>query len=471
MASRVGDPGPGVGYARGGIGHNGGPRLAIEAEFPEKLAFFLEPRRKLPSGQYELRGRFKVAYGGRGGTKSWACARALVIRGLAGGLRALCTREFQSSMKESVHQLIKDQIYLLGLQPKSEGGSGHYRVLDNEIRGPAGTFFMFKGLQDPEALKSAEGVDICWVEEARGVPSGSWEKLIPTIRKAGSEIWVTFNPELEIDSTYQRFVKSPPASAIVQKVTWRDNPWLTDELRAEKDELKAKDFDAYLTVWEGFCRVALEGAVYARELRKVTQENRICRFAINPAKPVYTFFDLGRSDLTAIWFVQIVGLEYRIIHYYHNNGHHFSHYLEYMEELKERLGLHYGTMWLPHDADSELLASKRTIRQQAKDANYDAKIVPKIGVADGIECARQIFPNCWFHEDETADGIDCLRHYHYEVDEAGNRKKNPEHDWSSNGADGFRYMGVALRESSITKPKPKPKRAVTVRPGRTSWMR
>lgn len=466
MAVAVADPGP-------GLGHNGGPRFQLDAgEYPELLEFFLIPRERIPgSAQYHPRGRYKVAYGGRGGMKSWACARALVIRGLKGGLRALCTREYQSSMKESVHQLIKDQIYLLGLQPKSEGGSGHYRVMENEIRGPAGTHFIFKGLQDPEALKSAEGVDICWVEEARGVPSGAWEKLIPTVRKAGSEIWITFNPELEIDATYERFVKNPPASAIVQKVTWRDNQWLTDELRAEKDELKAKDYDRYLTVWEGFCAVALEGAVYARELREALKEGRIMRGPIHSReKPIITFWDLGRGDLTAIWFVQIINFQYRVVGYYSNNGYVIGHYVEELQRRAREMHYIFGTVWLPHDAEHKLLGQKRTIKQQVEDAGFKVKITPKIGKVDGINAARTIFPLCFFDEDECAAGIDALRHYHYDVDDAGNRSTNPVHDWSSNGADAFRYMGVALKEEP-QKPKPKARAVSSVRSGPRSWMR
>lgn len=471
MALRAGDPGPGVGAAHSGIGHNGGPRLALEPEFPEILGFFLEPREILPNGKHDQRGRYKVAYGGRGGMKSWACARALVLRGLKGGLRALCTREYQSSMKESVHQLIKDQIYLLGLQPKNEGGSGHYKVLDNEIRGPGGTLFIFKGLRDPDALKSAEGVDICWIEEARNVSAGSWKKLIPTIRKAGSEIWVTFNPELEIDATYQRFVKDPPTGAIVQKVGWRDNPWLTEELRQEKDDLKAKDYDEYMNVWEGFCQVALEGAVYARELREALKDGRFMKGPIlDRTKPILTFWDLGRGDLTAIWFIQIVGFQYRVVGYYHNNGYVLGHYIQELQRRAHEMGYVYGVVWLPHDAENKLLGQQRTIKQQMEDAGYKVKIVPKISVADGINAARTIFPNCFFDEDECADGIDALRHYHYDVDDAGNRSKLPVHDWSSNGGDAWRYAGVAIKEDP-KKPVPKAKSPVKVRASRTSWMR
>lgn len=435
------------------------PAFHVKAQFPRKFRFLLESR-----------ARYKVAYGGRGGAKSWAFARALLIRGLEGGLRVLCAREVQSSMKESVHQLLKDQIKAMGLGPKGEGGSGHYKALDAEIRGPDGTLFTFKGLSDPEALKSTEGVDICWIEEARTVTKTSWLKLDPTIRKPGSEIWVSFNPELETDYLYDLFIKRiPPENAIVIKVTWRDNPWLPEELRVQKDQMRVADYDDYLWVWEGHCRVALEGAVYAKELRTMQTEGRICPVPLEKSKPVMTFWDLGRGDMTAIWFVQIVGLQYRVVHYYQAHGFVFDHYLAKLEELRQERGWFYGTHYLPHDADHKLLGARRTIRQQAEDAGHRVRIVQKLPVNEGINAARTIFTNCWFDEEHTSEGIACLRAYHYEVEDDGTRSKNPKHDWSSHGADGFRAMGVALKDDT-----PKPKLKTRARPkastGRQGWM-
>lgn len=428
------------------------PALRVKARFPRKFRFLLEEK-----------ARYKVAYGGRGGAKSWQFARALLIRGLEGNLRVLCTREVQSSLEDSVHKLLKDQIELMGL-------GDHYRVLKNAVRGPGGTEFIFKGLSDPEALKSAEGVDVCWIEEARTVTKASWLKLDPTVRKPGSEIWVSFNPELDTDYLYDLFVKKkPPPRSIVVKVTWRDNPWLSQELRDQKDHMRAENFDDYLWVWEGHCRVALDGAVYAKQLRQVQAEGRITHVPLLRSKPVHLFLDLGRGDMTAIWFVQIVGLEYRVLHYYQNNGEDFDHYLAVLAELAEERGWTYGTMWLPHDAEHKHLSAKRTIKKQAEDAEYRVRMVPNIKIADGIDAARTIFPMCWFDEENTSDGIACLRHYHYEVDGDGSRSKLPEHDWSSHGADGFRYMGVALRDDA-PKPKMKPKLRPPAPISRHSWL-
>lgn len=413
----------------------------------------------------EQKARYKVFYGGRNGAKSWQFARALLIRGTKGGLRVLCTREVQASLKESVKQLLTDQIKLLGLESL-------YRVLESEIRGPDGTLFMFKGLSDPEALKSAESIDVAWIEEARGLTEASWKKLDPTMRKAGAEIWISFNPELETDFVYRNFVIGPPPpSSIVVKVTFRDNPWLDDAIKIQIAHLKATDYDDFLWVYEGFCRVALDGAVYARELRAAMTEGRICAVPIEHTKPVLTFWDLGRGDMTAIWFAQIVGFQYRVLGYYQNSGYAFDHYLAHLQEEKERRKWFYGTHWFPHDAEARLLGAQRTIKQQAEDAGHRVRIVPTFpgAIAQGINAARTIFPNCYFDEGETVHGINCLRGYAYDVDKDGSRSKNPRHDISSHGADAFRMMGMSLKED-VPKIRTAPKGRVSLPSSRTAWM-
>lgn len=207
----------------------------IKVEIPEKLTFLFSPS------------RYKVAHGGRGGAKSWGFARALLIMAYQRPLRVLCAREFQNSIQESVHRLLSEQVDALGL-------SAHYSVLQSTIRGANGSEFMFAGLKsDPTKIKSAEGYDICWVEEAEKVSAQSWDILIPTIRKDGSEIWVSFNPHIETDSTYQRFIVNTPPNAVVAEISWRDNPWFPPELEKERAYLQQIDPEAYLHIWEGHC--------------------------------------------------------------------------------------------------------------------------------------------------------------------------------------------------------------------------
>jgi len=204
--------------------------------------------------------RYKVIYGGRGSAKSWSVARALLIRGAAGPLRILCAREFQNSLADSVHRLLSDQMEALGLAES-------YEVRKSGITGTNGTAIVFAGLRhNVSKIKSFEGADIVWVEEGQTVSKDSWDVLIPTIRKPGSEIWVTFNPDLEEDDTYQRFVVWPPENSFVREVNWSDNEWFPEELRAEKDHLKARDPEAYYNVWEGRCRSRVVGALWTREI-------------------------------------------------------------------------------------------------------------------------------------------------------------------------------------------------------------
>jgi len=208
----------------------------IEADFPEAMGFLLEGK-----------ARYRVAYGGRGSSKSWSVARALIVKAMESKIRILCTREVQRSIKDSVHRLLSDQIDAMGL-------GQYFDILQNEIRCTrTGSTFIFAGLANTttESVKSIENIKICWVEEAQTVSDRSWEVLIPTIRATGSEIWVTFNPSESTDPTYVRFIENPPPNAIVRKVNWNDNPWFPDELRQEKDYLYSIDPEAAEHVWGG----------------------------------------------------------------------------------------------------------------------------------------------------------------------------------------------------------------------------
>ena len=401
-------------------------------QFPAKLAFLFEPQ------------RYKVCYGGRGGAKSWGIARALLILGAKSSLRILCAREFQTSIKDSVHKLLCDQIDSMGL-------TGFYEITDKSICGKNGTEFFFVGLRNNVTnVKSIEGVDICWVEEAQTVSKLSWNVLIPTIRKEKSEIWVSFNPELETDETYQRFVLNSPENCKVVKINWSDNPWFPETLRLEKDALRDRDIEAYNTVWEGLCRQTVDGAIFAREMQMAELEQRITRVGYDATKPVHAVFDLGWSDATAIWFVQFIGMETRLIRYVEDSQKTISDYLAKMQTY----GYVYDTLWLPHDAENRTLAAAgRSIDQIIRAAGYKTKIIPRTPIVDSINAARTLFRNCWFDRENCYDGLQCLRHYRYDVDpETKQFSKQPLHDNYSHGADAFRMLGLVVNE---------PKRRVT----------
>lgn len=214
-------------------------------ELPEKLLFLISEKK-----------RYKVAYGGRGSGKSWSVARCLILLAMKSKVRILCTRQLQTSIKDSVHKLLCDSIDAMGL-------SKYFDITRDAIRCYNGSEFIFKGLQNQtNEIKSIEGINYCWVEEAQSVSEDSWSILIPTIRQEGSEIWVTFNPDREEDATYQRFVAHNPPDSIVQLVNYNDNAWFPDVLRKEMEYDKEVDYGKYEHVWLGKTVIDTEAQVY-----------------------------------------------------------------------------------------------------------------------------------------------------------------------------------------------------------------
>lgn len=424
--------------------------------------------------------RYKVLYGGRGAGRSWGVARALLIQGLDGAQRMLCARELQASIKDSVHKLLADQITLMGMNYL-------YDVQQQGIYGigaARGTEFSFEGIRhNVTKIKSYEGITRCWVEEADKLSRTSLDILIPTIRAEGSEIWFTFNPDQEDDEIYHRFVVNPDGldkvrttnsnveqgwvckeypQAFVIKATWRDNPWFPEVLRAEMEDLKRRDLDAYLHVWEGHTRKVLEGAIFADELREAYVQDRIADVPYDRTVPVDAYFDLGRSDQTSIWFVQRIGFEWHVIDFYENRLKHIDHYLK----LLQNRGYVIGTVGLPHDAKAKQLGTRMSIEEQVAAAGYRKVIVPRMSPADQINAARTVFPNCFFDQKRTHQGLHALKHWQYEVRKTDPRTgqiltlaEKPKHDEHSHAGQAFCYfaLGTSMRHSGpsckITKPR------------------
>ncbi len=190
--------------------------------------------------------RYKFYYGGRGGGKSYAFADALLVRGLKDKLFIVCLREIQDSIKDSVHKLLSDRISHYQLE--------EYDVKESEIVNRLnGTRFIFKGLrdQDPQKIKSLEGADIAWIEEGQTITKKSWEILDPTIRKNGSEIWISMNREEDNDPLWTLVGNKPDERTLVHKVNYYDNPFCPEELKIQAERCRATDYDNYLHIWEG----------------------------------------------------------------------------------------------------------------------------------------------------------------------------------------------------------------------------
>jgi len=408
----------------------------IWPQFPKKLKCLVEPEHS----------RYRILFGGRGGGKSHSVARMLLCKGVLKTIRVLCAREFQTSIKDSVHKLLVDQIYDMKLE-------AHYEITQSTIRGKNGTEFIFAGIKNNiNGLKSIEGIDYCWCEEANNISKLSWDILIPTIRKENSEIWITFNPELPTDETYKRFILNPPDNAVVQKVNWNDNPWFPAVLDLERQSLMNRDFEAYQNVWEGFTRSTIDGAVFAREMQRAEADNRICNVPYDPVKPVLAVFDIGWADATAIWFVQFIGMETRLIRYYETTQTTISEILAKMQTF----GYVYETLYLPHDAQNRTIQSNgRSLEEIVRASGYNVRIIERTPIADSINAARTIFNSCYFDKTNTVAGLDCLRHYRYDVDpDTKQFSQKPVHDNYSHGADAFRYIGLMIQEKKVVKRKP-----------------
>ena len=398
-----------------------------KARFPAKLKCLFVPEKA----------RYRVLYGGRGGSKSWNIARALLLKGCEQKIRVLCAREYQTSIKDSVHKLLCDQIFALGIE-------AHYEITERSLRGNNGTEFIFVGVKNnTNNVKSIEGIDICWVEEAQSVTPNSWNVLVPTIRKADSEIWISFNPELPTDETWKRFVISPPENAVVQKINWSDNPYFPEVLDLERRALQGRDIEAYNNVWEGIPRQTVNGAIFAKEVTMAELEGRICNVPYDASKPVHAVFDLGWADQTACWILQFVGQETRLIRYFEDSQQTIGYYLAKLQSF----GYLYDTIWLPHDAKAKSLGTGKSIEEIVRASGMKVQILGRVPVADSINAARTIFNKCYFDRQNTEEGLQCLRHYRYDVDpDTKMFSAKPLHDEYSHGADAFRYIGLMINE-------------------------
>lgn len=216
-----------------------------DIQLPEKTTFLVNEQH-----------RYKVLYGGRGSSKSVSMVRASLILGMQRRLRILCVRQFQNSIADSIHKLISDSIYALGIEK-------YFTITQNAIRGCNGTEYIFKGIHNnPQEIKSTEGVDLCLCEESQNITEESWEILIPTIRKEGSEIWVCFNPDREDDATYKKFVKNPPPDCKTILINYYDNPWFPETLRKEMEYCKRIDYPKYEHIWLGKTVMETEAQIF-----------------------------------------------------------------------------------------------------------------------------------------------------------------------------------------------------------------
>lgn len=414
------------------------PELVIELKLHRKLQFLME---MCP---------YKVAYGGRNGLKSWAFARALLTLGLVQDLRILCVREVQESIAKSVHQLLKDQIIALGY-------SDLYDVTDEAIRCRIrDTQFGFTGLSNmtSDSIKSFEGTDVCWAEEAHKITKRSWQILLPTIfRVPNAEVWISFNPDMDDDDTWERFVVHPPEGAKVVEMNWRDAAecgWFPPEQEKlrQYDMIHSKaDYD---NIWEGKPRSVVAGAIYTSEITDMVREKRFRPMPRDPRLPVHCVWDLGWNDLMTIVMVQKPTPSSLVIVNYMEDRR-----ITYAEMIQARRELRYvwGDDWLPHDAVQGHPTSGTNAKAQLKSLGCKVKMIPKTGPENRIRAARMMFPRIYIDDtkfdtptdrpDRVLGGgflVDRLKRYKRhvpKVKELAGEDTGPVHDINSHGADGF----------------------------------
>lgn len=436
----------------------------LTVEIPRKLSPLLEPA------------RYKGAHGGRGGAKSHFFAEQIIIRCYATATRVACIREIQTTIKDSVRQLLVNKINKLGL-------GWAFEVLEYEIRGIAGTpaagsLIVFKGMQsyNAENIKSLEDFDIAWVEEAQTLSDHSLKMLRPTIRKEGSELWFSWNPRHDTDAVDKFFRGGDKRSSMIcVNVNWYDNPWFPDILRVEKDEDYAADPEVAENVWGGGYELITEGSYYGKYIAKAERENRVGFFPYNPELPVITSWDIGVDDYTAIWFWQEDGFTATAIDYFEVSGDGAEDIVKAaLPELNPNddeaaaalfaadrdIRFKYGKHHLPHDVmNREWGAGARSRFQTLQ--GLGVKPI-KVGAAQGpqerVNALRALFPALRFHSTPRVQlGLKRLRRYSRKKNDAMGTYTTALHDENSHGADAAGEFAVncAIRPAAKEEKKPK----------------
>lgn len=413
-------------------------------ELPDKLQCLFEPW------------RYIFIKGGRGSAKSWSVARALLVEGAGARHRVLCTREVQKSIKQSVHQLLRDQVAGLGL-------GGFYRVLESEIRGRNGTLFSFAGLSDltADSIKSFEGYDRVWNEEGQTTTRRSWQILIPTIRVEGSRIITTYNPELDTDETHVMAL-TPDEDSITIEMNYEDNPWFPEVL--EKERAKAErtlPVHEYNHIWRGLTLPAVKGAIYFDEIAEAEAKGRVGRFPRDPSLKVHRIWDMGWNDAMAIILAQRLGSQITVVGFVTGSHRTVADYhAELMNDERYR-GWNWGRDFLPHDGFAKSRQTGKADADILRGLGCDVHQTPNMDVEQGIRSARALFPRVYFDregcrsDDEELPGlVECLKRYRRRMNQQTGTAEGPLHDVHSNGADTFRYLAIDAEQMTNDDEKP-----------------
>lgn len=388
--------------------------------------------------------RYKGAFGGRGGAKSHFFAEQIIIKCFTETKRVVCIREVQNSIKDSVKQLLEDKIHKFGL-------ANAFDITEKEIRGPNGSFIVFKGMQSFNAtnIKSLEGFDIAWIEEAQTLSQHSLDLLRPTIRKEGSEIWASWNPRFKTDPIDLFFRKSPPEEAIGVMVNWSDNPWFPDVLRREMEHDFEQDEDKAEHIWNG-AYGNLQGSILGKWVSKAERSGRVTEVPYDKrGAPIVLTADIGFHDTASWWYWQPVIGGFNVLKYEGESGMDADEWIPRIESNLTEMGAKLGKIWLPHDSKAKTFQSKHTTMERflSKFGTDKVSVVPMTRKADQINAARRVIDSCSFDADGCQFGIDGLQAWEYKwLDDAGVFSREPLHNWASHPADAFAYGCIVMEQ-------------------------
>lgn len=405
-------------------------------------------------------GRYKGAWGGRGSGKSHFFAGLIAeMHLLQPGRRTVCIREVQKSLARSAKQLIEDKLSAFGLV-----GAQGFKVFREVIETPGDGVITFTGMQDhtADSVKSLEGFDCAWIEEAQSLSDRSMSLLRPTIRKEGSELWFSWNPQRPTDAVDMLLRGDKlPTGATVVKANWSDNPWRPKTLEQERRDCLDSTPERYGHIWEGEYATVLEGAYYAKRLTEAQLQGRIAFVPRDPLVGVHAIWDIGstssKADATSIWIVQYIGEEVRVLDYYEAVGQPFDAHAHWLRDT----GYGDAICVLPHDGRKHDTVAQVTPESFLRKAGFAVHVAANAGKGAAlirIDAVRQMLPACRFNEATTKGGREALGWYHERKDEARGIGLGPEHDWSSHAADAFglvaTFREIARGQDSWRSSKP-----------------
>jgi phage terminase large subunit len=425
---------------------------AAQIALPEKLI-------PVFAGDADVRG----AYGGRGSAKTRSFAKMTAVRGYIYGMQGvsgiiLCARQYMNSLADSsleeVKRAIEEEPWL----------SAYYDVGEKYIKSKDGRIdYAFAGLdRNIDSVKSKGRLLICWVDEAEPVTDEAWATLIPTLREEGAdwnaELWVTWNPKRKKAAVEPRFrLATDPLIKVVQ-LNYKDNEKFPAKLERERQRDKVERPELYEWIWEGGYITVASGAYFAKHLVAAREEGRIGFVAADPLMTVRLFVDIGgtgaRADAFAMWAVQFIGLEIRLINYYESVGQPMDAHVTWMRS--QGYTPDRAQIWLPHDGATHDKVFAVSYESALRSVGYTVTVVPNQGkgaAAARIEAARRVFPACRFDEEKTQSGREALGWYHEKRDETRDIGLGPEHDWASHGSDAFGLMAICHKAPSALKPE------------------